>query len=102
MEEIFHSAIEFPAGPERDRFLLERCGGDQDLVAAVNVLLQADADQYVPEPDGAETPAVQLPRFGAFQAVGIVGSGGVGLVYRARRDDGEFEQEVAVKLLRPG
>jgi serine/threonine protein kinase len=41
-----------------------------------------------------------LPRFGAYQCDGILGSGGMGTVYRAHRDDGQFRHEVAIKVLR--
>ncbi len=39
---------------------------------------------------------------GAFEIVRLLGSGGMGHVYLGRRIDGEFEQEVAIKLLQPG
>jgi tetratricopeptide (TPR) repeat protein/tRNA A-37 threonylcarbamoyl transferase component Bud32 len=41
-------------------------------------------------------------RCGPYQLLDLIGEGGMGAVYRARRGDGEVEQEVAVKLLRPG
>lgn len=39
---------------------------------------------------------------GRFRIVGRVGSGGMGSVYRAERADGEYQQTVAVKVLREG
>lgn len=61
---------------------------------------------------GAKTPPAEdvpsdyrsLPagtRIGAFALEALVGRGGQGEVYRAVRDDGHFEQVVALKLLRP-
>lgn len=41
-------------------------------------------------------------RLGAFEIVRELGRGGMAVVYLARRADGEFEQEVALKLMRPG
>ncbi|REJ74496.1 MAG: serine/threonine protein kinase [Acidobacteria bacterium] len=38
---------------------------------------------------------------GRWQVVGKLGEGGVGSVYRAHRTDGELDQEVALKILRP-
>ncbi|UYN99839.1 MAG: serine/threonine protein kinase [Devosia sp.] len=38
---------------------------------------------------------------GPFRIAELIGRGGHGEVYRAERDDGQFEQSVAVKLLRP-
>jgi len=41
-------------------------------------------------------------RVGPYQLLELLGSGGMGAVYRARRTDRDFETEVAVKLLQPG
>ena len=40
-------------------------------------------------------------RIGRFRLVERISSGGMGTVYRARRDDGAYRQDVAVKLIRP-
>ena len=44
----------------------------------------------------------QGQRFGAWQIVGALGSGGMGEVFEARRADGTFEGRAAVKLLKRG
>ena len=41
-------------------------------------------------------------RFGAYRVVRELGRGGMSRVFLAERADGEFEQQVALKLLRPG
>jgi serine/threonine protein kinase len=41
-------------------------------------------------------------RVGPYRLVELVGSGGMGAVYRAERDDNQFEKQIAVKLLRFG
>ena len=39
-------------------------------------------------------------RIGAYRLVTLIGRGGMGEVYRAERADGQYEQEVALKLIR--
>jgi serine/threonine protein kinase len=41
-------------------------------------------------------------RLGNYRLLDQIGEGGMGTVYKAERDDGSFEQRVAIKLLRPG
>ena len=41
-------------------------------------------------------------RLGAYRIVELIGRGGMGEVYRATRADGQFEQTVALKLVRAG
>lgn len=48
-------------------------------------------------------PALDLQpghRIGAYRVVALLGRGGMGEVYRAERADGQFEQQIALKLLR--
>ncbi len=39
-------------------------------------------------------------RFGAYRVVGLIGHGGMGAVFLAERADGEFERQVALKIVR--
>ncbi len=41
-------------------------------------------------------------RLGAYEVVALIGSGGMGEVYRARRIDAQYEKEVAIKLVPSG
>ena len=41
-------------------------------------------------------------RVGPYQIVAEIGHGGMGEVYRAGRIDGQFDQQVAIKLVRVG
>ncbi len=48
---------------------------------------------------GAATEIPVGQRFGSYRVTQFIASGGMGAVYRAVRDDGQFEKEVAVKIL---
>lgn len=112
IEELFARCLELPTAL-RQRHLAEACADDPELRREVESLLQhADAPSFL------ETPAVEqiapdaLPeadekrwigaRLGNFLIEELLATGGMGAVYRARRDDEEFQQQVAIKLVKPG
>ena len=52
---------------------------------------------------GQRAETALLPqRVDVYELVRLLGRGGMGAVYLARRTDGRFEHEVAIKLVRPG
>jgi serine/threonine-protein kinase len=77
--------------------------GDNRLIATVLELVAADRASSVlptlpPEPrygEGAPPPA----RIANYRITSELGRGGMGVVYLAERDDGLFEQKVAIKLI---
>ena len=95
VEEIFYDAIERPPGVERDTLIGERCGADEDLRTEVALLLEDHERIRAAVP----APAQRLPRFGAWQAVKLLGRGGMGTVYLAERADGAFLMSAAVKVV---
>src|SRR5262245_5830289 len=54
--------------------------------------------EIVPEP-GSSEPAWTGRRIGAYRIVSELGRGGMSAVYRAVRDDGEFQRDVAIKIV---
>jgi eukaryotic-like serine/threonine-protein kinase len=108
LEELFHAAAEL-SDEDRDAFLATRCGDDAALRDAVLRLLRADG---MTRPLPAET-ALQLEAmdsvamvdvtagrsFGSYRATERIGVGGMGIVYKAVRDDDEYRKTVAVKIL---
>jgi serine/threonine-protein kinase len=72
---------------------------DRDLADELQALLAGldEADLTPAPPDD-----LRGQRFGPFQIEEEIGRGGMGVVYRARRADGAFEQQVALKLLPTG
>ena len=98
---IFEDALSVPDG-ERAEWVARTCSGDASLRDEVLSLLEADLDAsrvtaaVAPE---AATDSQAEGRFGAYRLVREIGRGGMGTVYLAQRV-GEFEQRVALKIVR--
>jgi tetratricopeptide (TPR) repeat protein len=104
VEAIFHEAL---ATSEllRPAVLQDLCKGDPLLLEEVRSLLKAsELEERTTASCGleAETNPEALPvsrRIGPYELDRLVGRGGMGAVYLAHRADGQFEQQVAVKLI---
>ncbi|MFL6196241.1 MAG: tetratricopeptide repeat protein [Thermoanaerobaculia bacterium] len=94
---------------ERAAFLDEACGGDAALRAEVEALLAADESSggFLDQPVG-ELLELSLEtgtgegRLGPYRLLRRIGGGGMGTVYHARREDEQYERDVAIKILRSG
>jgi tetratricopeptide (TPR) repeat protein len=106
VREAFDRALELD-GRLRTSFLVELADRDPDLADEVRRLLEADAD---PKSllEGGPTDVLLEGGPGMDAIVGpyrldeMLGEGGMGVVFRANRIRGDFEQEVALKLVRRG
>ena len=104
---IFDEAIGVPAG-EREAWLTARCGSDVVLRQEVAALLAAHErtagllDRPIPALEPPNDTTVGELRFGPYRAVRELGRGGMGIVFLAERTDGQFERQVAIKVLRAG
>lgn len=96
---LFDAALDL-AAPEREAWLAQHCAANAALHARVLALLRADAASGLL---GVETgPAAEPPaQIGPYRLEELIGSGGMGSVYKASRNDGLFEQTVAIKFVRP-
>jgi len=110
IEKIFLEAAGL-SGDERASFLDAACAGDASLRAEVDALLAADeaGDLTLTAVVRGSMAAVALREdtlegqyAGAWRLVEEIGRGGMGTVYRAVREDGEFTIEAAVKILTRG
>jgi tetratricopeptide (TPR) repeat protein len=101
------------AAEERADFVERACGGDAALRAELQSLLAAGAAEDSPldrPPAGRMLDALAQHagagwvgrRLGAYRLVGLIARGGMGEVYRGERADGQYEQQVAVKVVRGG
>lgn len=109
VEELLNSALEIePAN--RQKFLDQISA--EDLRREVESLLDAErkAEKFLTFGaiafaadffDDDDMPdALAGRKIGNYKIVGELGRGGMGAVYLAQRDDGKFQQQVAVKLLK--
>ncbi len=126
IEELFQAAVELPIN-DRKEFLDAKCASDDELRLEVERLLRSDesAEDFIESPiwtdssflntsakkelsDSFVEPSERVSDnylgriIGAFRLKKEIGRGGMGAVYLAERADGEFQQRVAVKLIKRG
>ncbi len=96
----FEEALRFPPGAARAAYLAQISGGERTLLEELTSLLASDFDvQRSASSAPRRWPPERLPRFGSYQARDLLGAGGMGVVYRATREDGELRHQVAVKVV---
>ncbi|MFN7923680.1 MAG: protein kinase [Bryobacteraceae bacterium] len=113
---LFDEALDHPSA-QRRAFLDRTTSGDSELRREVEELLKSfdDSGNLLTQPAAvglsallsdktASSPSVALEgrRVGPYRLLKRIGSGGMGSVFIAGRADAEFEQRVAIKLVRPG
>src|SRR5690349_10576687 len=106
---LFDQALDLD-GAARAEFLDDLAGDDPDLHAELDELLRQNAAPAAALDIGAAAlaapalepgdPSVAGQTIGRYKIVRPLGSGGMGAVYLADRVDGEFEQQVALKVIR--
>ena len=119
IETILDTALTL-SGSERTTYISEACAGDDELLREVYEILEAvkasEQTRFL-ERASAEnkellrdlsSDSLELPkqligtRIGAFKITELLGAGGMGAVYKAEPDYGQFAQQVAIKLLQRG
>ncbi|MEP6572063.1 MAG: serine/threonine-protein kinase [Gemmatimonadota bacterium] len=108
VQSLFHATADLPES-ERLARLESECAGDSSLMREVLTLLAEDAgggsllDRDLPHL-AAEllstplAPALLAQEFGAYRISSVLGEGGMGVVYLARRND--LGSQAAIKILR--
>jgi serine/threonine protein kinase/tetratricopeptide (TPR) repeat protein len=109
---IFHEATALDPAKRR-LFLSEACGDDLELRGEAEQLIIAHehADRFI------ETPVIAVKSFwpdrtsddvaagrilGPYRILSPIARGGMGAVYLAERADGQYQQRVALKLIKAG
>lgn len=112
---LLRAALDMPTA-ERDGYIESECADDSALLLTMRKLLALDAETAMPLDRSAESLAADLmaceddatsylradTRIGPYRLVRELGRGGMGSVWLAARDDGQFNQQVALKLIRLG
>ena len=107
--DIFIQAIDIPEQDRKD-FIFQACDGNQKTIEEVNALLDNDNQNTTTWSDYLAEQAKSLDhhhysyidqQVGAFELIEEIGLGGMGAVYLGKRNDGLFEQQVAVKIINP-
>ncbi|MBL8175450.1 MAG: protein kinase [Bryobacterales bacterium] len=113
VEQLFHDALGLPVN-QREAFIVRSCEGDPETAAMVREMVQADEDSAgnLGRIDVAVQHAANLAihgaksdvpaRLGPYRIECEIGSGGMGTVYLATRDDDQYRKQVAVKLIHRG
>ncbi len=113
IDQILTEALEEPPD-NRVAYILDACGTDEALADEVRSLLglMDEAESYLGDNVAGFAapvlqPLLQYPpddspgrSIGRYQIIREIGRGGMGSVYLARRADGAFDKEVALKLVR--
>ncbi len=104
-EDVFHTAVSLPPA-DRASFVRAQLGGRSLLITEILELARTFEEQE--EGGGWKKPEL-VPlnnddsqigrRVGAWHLESLIGRGGMGAVYLASRQDGQFEQLAALKLL---
>ncbi|MGA2736335.1 MAG: protein kinase [Bryobacteraceae bacterium] len=110
VERLFAAALDLP--PDRRQDFLQQACADPDVHREAASLLDHAGDGLASVGEAIAAASSALAgdvdpderlidtRLGPYRVEAIAGHGGMGAVYRALRDDAEFHQVVAIKLVR--
>lgn len=91
---------------QQEAWIEQNYGDQPDLKERVLKLLRRDGSApSLLRTGGARSDAAEpeMPeRAGNYQITELIGQGGMGAVYKGRRDSGDFEHVAAIKVVRPG
>lgn len=99
LESVFQRAIEMPPH-ERAEFIEAEAGADREFAReALGLLAAHESEHRLLDANRGMSAGMRL---GPYEIDRLLGSGGMGSVYLARRADRQFEKQVAIKVVAPG
>ncbi len=105
-EDLFHQAASLAAS-EQSEWLAGAAGGDEELIALVERMLDADRQGggTIEDAIGVAAAAAYAgsgapERLGAYRILRQLGAGGMGAVFLAERADDQYHKQVAIKVMR--
>jgi|AntRauTorckE6833_2_1112554.scaffolds.fasta_scaffold01893_8 serine/threonine-protein kinase len=116
IQEIVDTALTL-SGKEKHTYLETTCGGDENLLQEVkdflasieaseqaNFLSNASSDYAdfigsISNLEKVDSDDLTGKKYGPFKILELINKGGMGEVYKAAREDGKFEQTVAIKFI---
>lgn len=100
LEALYFELVDLPF-QERERRLAELTDSAvrEDLRALLQASVKTEVSAVIGSAASSILETLAPERFGPWRVTGILGTGGMGAVYRAQRDDGVYQREVAIKVL---
>ena len=109
VDALFDAALELPPADQAE-YIDRACGDDSETRAGVLLLLHAyrNSERFLESPaieiaapilEEANSLASVPERIGPFRVVREIGHGGMGRVFLGERDDGQFDQRAALKVI---
>lgn len=104
---LFEEALKMKE-PERTEFLKSACDDDNEMLEEVRSLIEADTNVPSVLKDNVESINIthgtdyEGKIIGKYKIIRQIAVGGMGSVFLAERADGQFEQKVALKIIKPG
>jgi eukaryotic-like serine/threonine-protein kinase len=100
---LFERMLDVPSD-EREAWIISQANGDSQLHTRLRALIASDQGNLLQTGGGINSvdDEIQPDQIGAYRIVERIGRGGMGSVYRGARSSGDFEHDVAIKIIKQG